>query len=231
MDKLWYLSRINVMSELSQDELAELGRMAPMNVTRKGTIISSPNYAPPTLYLLKKGKVRLYKITREGKELTLGILGEGNIFGEIETFSAGTRNVYVEAIEDTMLCLLNKVDFERFMKERPELALKMIQVLTERLREAEEMLENMMFGSMRKRLLYLLWKLSHTFGSEDGEWIRINVGLSHQDLANMMGTFRETVSLHLAQLVKEGIVVKSPFRKTIKIAPEKVREALEAQEG
>jgi CRP-like cAMP-binding protein len=129
-----------------------------------------------------------------------------------------------------MICLLTKSDFEQFMKEKPGIALKMIQVLTERLRETEEMLENMTFGSIRKRLLYQLWKLSHNFGTSEGELIRINVGLSHQDLANMIGTFRETVSTTLSQLTHEGIVIKSRFRKTIKIHPDKVREELEAEE-
>jgi CRP/FNR family transcriptional regulator, anaerobic regulatory protein len=70
-----------------------------MNITTKGTIISSPGYSPQVLYLLKQGKVRLYKINSEGKELTLGILGQGNIFGEIETFSTGTRNVYIQRLK------------------------------------------------------------------------------------------------------------------------------------
>jgi CRP/FNR family transcriptional regulator len=77
--------------------------------------------------------------------LTLAILGDGNFFGEVETFSTGTRHVYAQALEDTVLCVLSKSDLEFFMKERPQLALKMIRVLSERLREAEEMLEKLAY--------------------------------------------------------------------------------------
>ncbi|GGE27913.1 hypothetical protein GCM10011571_32590 [Marinithermofilum abyssi] len=179
MNKLWYLSQINIMNELPIEDLKEIDRLASMSKTPMGTIISSPDQPHQSLYFLKKGKVRLYKLNREGKEFTLGILGDGNIFGEVESFSTGTGDTYVQAMEDSLICVLNKNDFEEFMKTRPRLALKMIEVLTNRLREAEEMLENLAYGSVKKRLLYLLSKLGQNFGTWEGDYLTLNIRLSH----------------------------------------------------
>ncbi|SMO78238.1 CRP/FNR family transcriptional regulator, anaerobic regulatory protein [Melghirimyces algeriensis] len=223
---MWYLSQINLMEELPLEDLKEIERMAPMSKIPKGTIISSPGEAPPALYLLKKGKVRLYKLNREGKEFTLGILGDGNIFGEVETFSTGTRDTYVEAMEETLLCVLNKKDFEEFMKERPQLAIKLIGILTERLREAEEMLENLAYGSVQKRLLYLLSKLVHHFGNQKGAYWELDLRLSHQDLAAMIGATRETVSATLSELTRQGVISKERNKRDLRIHRKKMESMM-----
>ncbi|PTX64717.1 CRP/FNR family transcriptional regulator [Melghirimyces profundicolus] len=226
MNKLWYLSQINLMEELPLEDLKEIDRMAPMSKTPKGTIISSPEEPQPALYLLKKGKVRLYKLNREGKEFTLGILGDGNIFGEVETFSTGTRDTYVQAMEETLLCVLNKKDLEEFMKERPSLAIKLIGILTERLREAEEMLENLAYGSVQKRLLYLLSKLVHNFGNRKGVYWELDLRLSHQDLAAMIGATRETVSATLSELTRQGVIAKGRNKRDLRIHLEKMQSVM-----
>jgi CRP/FNR family transcriptional regulator len=217
------------MEELPFEDLKMIDRLAPMHVISKGTIIFSPERPPKGLFLLKKGKVRLYRINPEGKELTLAILGDGNFFGEVETFSTGTRHVYALAMEDTMLCVLSKEDFEMFMQERPQLALKMIRVLSERLWEAEEMLEKLAYGSLQKRLLFLLSKLGQNFGKPDGEYLRLHIALSHQDLAAMIGATREAVSATMANLARKGIVKKGLGRKTIWIHPALIEEELRSQ--
>jgi CRP-like cAMP-binding protein len=229
MNKLWYLSQINIMNELPIEDLKEIDRLASMFKTPMGTIISSPDHPHQSLYLLKKGKVRLYKLNREGKEFTLGILGDGNIFGEVESFSTGTGDTYVQAMEDSLICVLNKNDFEEFMKTRPRLALKMIEVLTNRLREAEEMLENLAYGSVKKRLLYLLSKLGQNFGTWEGDYLTLNIRLSHQDLATMIGATRETVSATMSELSRQGIITRNRGRRSIRMNPEKVNRALKSE--
>ncbi|MFC4078306.1 Crp/Fnr family transcriptional regulator [Salinithrix halophila] len=227
MNKLWYLSQINIMEELTMEDLQEIDRRAPMSETSKGTVISSPERPQRSLYLLKKGKVRLYKLNREGKEFTLGILGSGNFFGEVESFSTGTQDTYVETMEDSLLCVLNRKDFEEFMRERPQLAIKMVQVMTQRLREAEEMLETMAYGSVEKRLLHLLSKLAPNFGTKKGEYMEFDLRLSHQDLAAMIGATRETVSATISNLTRQGVIAKSSNKKMIRIHIEKMREAID----
>lgn len=83
MDKLWYLSQITILGTLPMEDLMEIDRMAPMSKLKKNTIIQTPDTFREGLYIIKEGKIRLYKFNSEGKQFTLGILGSGNIFGSL----------------------------------------------------------------------------------------------------------------------------------------------------
>lgn len=227
MDKLLYLSQINLLNSMEKDALMEIERITTMNSVKKGKIIFSPHQSIEGLFLLKKGQVRLYRINPEGKEFTVGLLGAGNIFGEIESFSTGTNDTYVEAISDTLLCLLKKEDFEKFIKERPEIALKMIKLLSERLREAQDMLEKLALSDVRSRITYLLLKLADTFGQPQGDFQRIDAPLTHQDLANMVGSTRETVSSILAIMVKENLILTG--RKELLVNRDRLENSFEVK--
>ncbi|GMA64244.1 Crp/Fnr family transcriptional regulator [Alicyclobacillus fastidiosus] len=113
--------------------------------------------------------------------------------------------------------------------KRPQVALKMVSILTQRIRESEEMLENLAFRDVRYRLIYLLSKLAKTFGQAgDGHTSRythLDLNLSHQDLANMIGATRESVSVTLSNLAKEGIVTTG--RKEIAVDLRKAGEIIE----
>ncbi|MFZ5822808.1 MAG: Crp/Fnr family transcriptional regulator [Bacillota bacterium] len=207
MDKLGYLSRINIMEVLPMEALKEVDRDAPMNVVRKGTIIMEPWHHSDVLFLLKEGRVRIYKISAEGKEFTLAMLGPGNIFGEIGSLSTGTEGAYAEALDDTVLCLWRKPDVERIMQQQPQLAMRVMEVLSARLKQMQELMGYLVMGDVRSRLLYLLLRLAAEFGAEDdGPWTLIAADLTHQDLAAMIGATRETVSATLAALSRDEVV-------------------------
>lgn len=211
MDKLWYLSQINLFEALPMADLREIDHMAPMSTIKKGSLIIDPTAENRNLYLLKRGRVRLFKMSEDGKQLTLGLLGKGNIFGETESLSTGLGSAYVEALDDSLVCILGKADFEAILLKWPQVALKMVTILTERIREAEELVENLAFHDLRYRVIYLLTKLAHQFGSRDEigtpGYTQLDLNLSHHDLAQMIGSTRESVSLVLSHLAKEGLVV------------------------
>lgn len=225
MDKLSYLARINMLDELPMSVLQEVDRMAPMVTARKGTLIMSPTDPRPVLYMLKHGRVRLYKLSPEGKQFTLALLGEGNIFGETGTFSTGTWDAYAEALDDCLICALSKVDVEQLVQQHPRLALRVLQVVSGRLREAEELMGQLALGDVRSRLLFLLLKLSASFGVDEDGWTRVQVDLTHQDLANMIGVTRETVTFTLAALGREGAVRTG--RKELWVQRQRASELLE----
>lgn len=211
------------------EDLQMIDAMAPMSRVQKGAIIISPDTENQNLYFLKQGRVRLFKVNEDGKQLTIGLLGKGNIFGETETFSTGSGSAYVEAIDDALVCVLGKKDFEILLMKRPQVALKMVSILTQRIRESEEMLENLAFRDVRYRLLYLLAKLAKSFGeqssSERAPFTKLDLNLSHQELANMIGATRESVSVTLSQLAKDGFVTTG--RKEIAVDLQKAEEILE----
>ncbi|MFS0553417.1 Crp/Fnr family transcriptional regulator [Brevibacillus sp. 179-C9.3 HS] len=229
IDKEKFLSRINLFQTLSEAELAQLEPVTPMEIFKKGTIISSPLLERKRLFLIKAGTVRLYKLSADGKELTVDLLGTGHIFGEIGSFTI-TTNMYAQAWEDSVICSIDKAHFEQLMLEKPQLALHFIEIVSNRLQEVEEMLELMAYGSVRQRLLYLLVKLSEKYGGERQadapEWIELAVSLTHQELASMMGCIRETVTEMLHELTAEGIVKKTGLRKPLWLHQERLREAL-----
>lgn len=226
MDKLGYLSRINIMDVLPKETLMQVDQMAPMDLVPKGTFIMTPNRGGEVLYLLKEGRVRIYKVSAEGKEFTTALLGPGNIFGEAGSLSTGTNGAYAEALEETLVCLLRKPDVEDLMRQHPQLALRVVEVLSTRLTQVQELLEQLAMGDVRSRLLYLLLRLAAEFGAEhDGPWVLVSADLTHQDLASMIGATRETVSATLATLGREDIVRTG--RKEIRVQTVKAQALLE----
>lgn len=215
IEKLWYLSQISLFKMIPNDDLMIIDEMSYMKTLPKKYMIQRPEQFQKSLYLLKKGKIRLYKIDQDGKQFTLGILGSGNIFGEIESFSLGTRDVYIETLEETLLCTINQELIQQFLLERPKLMLKLLQVLSKRLIESNRMLEHMALGDTKDRLLYLLVKLSEQFGTKKNHKTKIDIKLTHQELAYMIGSTRESVSIMLKELTEQNLV--SVNRKSITI--------------
>ncbi|WP_366480480.1 Crp/Fnr family transcriptional regulator [Ornithinibacillus hominis] len=234
MDKIKYLSRINLFHDLDIQELQQMESIAPIRVTKKGTLITAPHKNQKRLYLIKSGKVRMYTLSNSGKELTIDILGAGHIFGEISLFAPGSHLIYAKAIENSIICSIDKIQFEQVLMEKPVIALKIIKVLSTRLKEMEEMMEQMAYGSVRNKLLFLLNRLSEKFGEPlnenaavQNEWIQIGVKVTHQELASMMGSIRETVTELLNELISEGVVNRTSTRGFFIIHRQRLKETIE----
>ncbi|KPB03249.1 Crp/Fnr family transcriptional regulator [Bacillus sp. CHD6a] len=208
-DKLFLLSQISLLDELPIDDLKVIDEMSQMKPVKKGTIILSPEKQMEALFLLKKGQVRLYRLNSKGKQFTVDILVDGNIFGETSTMSLTDDQVYAEAMTDTYLCILGKEEFEEFIENNPKIALKFINILSARLKEVYSLSEKIALGDVKYRILYLLLKLSEKTGKRKKEWQTIEMRVTHQDMANMIGSTRETTSAVISQLKKEGIVKKT----------------------
>ncbi|WP_394138943.1 Crp/Fnr family transcriptional regulator [Cytobacillus oceanisediminis] len=231
MDKIKYLSRIQLFGDLALEELKKYEPVTPIKVMKKGTIISSPHMNQKILYLIKSGKVRLYRLTESGKEFTVDILETGHVFGEIGTFTTGSENLYAETWEDSVICRIDRVQFEKIICENPSIALKLLEIISSRLKEVEELLEYMAYSSVKKRLLFLLNKLTEKFGDKlssrsPGDWIALDIHITHQELAMMMGSIRETVTALLNELNAEGIVRKAGRRGTIEVHVARLKCAL-----
>ncbi|WP_134702348.1 Crp/Fnr family transcriptional regulator [Ammoniphilus sp. YIM 78166] len=235
MDKIKYLSRINLFQDLDIRELQQMESIAPITVTKKGTLITAPNKSQKRVYLIKSGKVRMYTISNNGKELTIDVLGVGHIFGEISLFAPGSHLIYAKAIEDSVICSIDRVQFEQIIMEKPDIALKIIKILSTRLKEMEEMMEQMAYGSVRNKLLFLLNRLSEKFGQPlsehagvEPEWIQLGVKVTHQELASMMGSIRETVTELFNELISEGVVNRTSTRGFFIIHRQRLKETIES---
>ncbi|WP_338556907.1 Crp/Fnr family transcriptional regulator [Paenibacillus sp. KS-LC4] len=207
MDKIQYLSQFNLLHSLSMEDLIEMEELTVITPFSKNTFIQTPATFAEGLYFVKKGKVRLYKLSAEGKQFTSDILSEGNVFGEMAMISFGTRNHYIEAAEDSDICLMDPKRFENFLLHRPRFMLSLLEVLSDRLNGMSQLTEHLALGNLHDKILHALMRLGKDFGfTSAGEFDKINFPLSHQEIAHLVGASRESVTVALQELVKEGYI-------------------------
>jgi CRP/FNR family transcriptional regulator, anaerobic regulatory protein len=225
IDKMWYLSQIKLFEKMSPEDMEEINKGTKHAKIRKHTIIQTPEMVREGLFFVKEGALRLYTVNSEGKQFTVGILGKGSTFGEIDSFSLGTHGVYIETMEDTLLCSMDREQFEKFISTRPHIMKRIMRIMSDQLKEKNDMLEKLALGTVKEKLLFLLLNLSEEFGvlEEDG-FYRIDLPLTHQELGNMIGATRESVTSTIHDLVKEKMIRTG--RKTISIHRELAKEQL-----
>ncbi|RBP85343.1 CRP/FNR family transcriptional regulator [Cytobacillus firmus] len=227
MDKLMLLSQINIFDELPKEELKKLDQVTLTAPIKKGTIILSPTQQLRSLFFLKKGQVRLYKVSSNGKEFTVDLLSEGNVFGETSSFSLTESEIYAETMVDSFVCTLTKDQFEDFIRQNPAIAINLITILTSKLKEMYQITESIAYKDVKYRIVLLLMQLSNRFGVRSGEWQTIEVKITQHDIASMIGSSRETVSLFLGELEKEEVIMKKPLKINTALA----KELYEVDEG
>ncbi len=193
-----YLHKIDLFRDLSHDEMEMLDRTTRMTTVEKGRVIYRQDDRAQGLFLLKTGRVRLSRITAGGKKLDLAILEPGTFFGEMPLLGERMRNTYAEAAEDCLLCVMSQHDIERLVLTKPEVGLRMIAVLSRRLAESEARLEDLAYRSVSARLASVLLRLAQEGNSVEG--------ITHEELGDMVGAYRETVTKTLNEFQSAGYV-------------------------
>jgi CRP-like cAMP-binding protein len=218
-NKLNYLSNIEIFQDLSQGELEEMDRQLAMSSCEPGRIFYMPEDTGEVLFLLKKGRVQLYRISPNGKKLVVATLGPGAIFGEMSLVGQGMHNTFAEAVDECLLCVMSRPDVERLMREKPQVTLRLVEALGERMTSLESRLEEIAFKSIPARLASLLLRLAQ----EQGEGTVVS-GYTHQELGEMLGTYRETITQTLNDFKSDGLVGIS--RKRVAILDQEGLETL-----
>ena len=198
-EKIKYLRMVDVFQGLSKAEMQEMDRTTTMSTCRRGKIFYRPEDASEVLFILKKGRVQLYRLSPEGKKLTVATLGPGTIFGEMGIIGQGMHSKFAEAVEDCLLCVMSRHDVERLLLSKPAVALRFMKVIANRLNQAEAQLEDMAFKTIAARLAALLLHLR----AEAGDRIH---GYTHQDLAEAIGTYRETATQTLNEFKSRQLI-------------------------
>ncbi len=192
--------------DLSEREVSRLADRALMREYGRGGIILQPGSPSDLIFVIKEGRVKVSTYSPEGREQILAILEAGDLFGE-QALVGEPELAHMEALEDTIVCGVHREDLERVMHAHPETALRIIRALAERLRQAEEEIEDLVFRNVPGRLASALLRLGEVYGVRDLESgpIRLTLRLTHQDLASMIGATRETVTTILARFRDEGL--------------------------
>ncbi len=192
---------------MSEAEMKQLASITHMKHYDKKTAIYLPGDVSDQVYLLKEGRVKISKISEDGREITLVILEPGEIFGESAIINDDkTRSSVAEALENAYLCIIGRKDFEEFINNKPELSLSITKLMGFRRRQIETMLEDLVFRGVHERLALLLLRLADRHGKDIGDKKLINISLTHYDYANLIGSTRETTTACLNDFKREGLI-------------------------
>ena len=197
--KAAFLSDTDIFRDLSSQELEELDRMTAMSTCRRGKVFYTPGETGEVLFILKRGRVNLYRINSDGKKLVTSTIGAGTVFGEMSLVAQGMHDTFAEAAEDCTLCVMSRSDVEHLLLSKPRVALRFMEMIAARLKDVETRMETVAFKSVPTRIATFLLQLA---GEETGKI----EGVSHQDLADMVGTYRETVTRILNEFRGEGYI-------------------------
>ncbi len=177
------------------DSIAERLSMA---TCKSGQVIYAPGETGEALFVLKSGNVRIYRLAPDGRKLVLATMGPGSVFGEMGSLGQSMTGSFAEAVSDATVCIMSGIDVDEYLMSHPDVALRMIRLLSTRLSTAEDRLEQISFQPVPVRVGHLLLNLAN----DDGEV----EGFTHQELADLLGTSRETVSRATVELKTLGFI-------------------------
>ncbi len=213
--KRQFLREIDIFTDLTPADLDELERRTRMTTVRRGQAVYRQEDTAEGLFLLKRGRVRLSRLSPGGKKLELALLEPGTFFGEMPMLGVSMQHAFAEAVEDSTLCVMSQADVERLVLGKPQVALRMLEILGRRLAAAEARLEDLAYRSVTGRVASALLRLAPEGVVE---------GVTHQDLADMVGAYRETVTKVLDELEAAGRVELA--RRRIRIRDRAALESL-----
>lgn len=205
MDKILYLSQFDLMSSLSESDLVEMDSMTSITSFPAHTAIQTPDTFKEGFYFVKRGRVRLYTLNPEGKQFTLDILSQGNVFGEMNGLSLGTRDLYIETMDICDICLMDRGRLEQFLIDHPAFMMRMMNVLSERIKRMSELTQTLALGNLHDKIMHNLCRLAEQVGwTEKDGYCLIQCTITHQEIAWMAGASRESVTAAMKELSQTG---------------------------
>lgn len=215
--KQGYLTKQAIFRDLPPTDIERISRMTRMVTTRKGQVFYVPGETGEVLFLLKEGKVELYRLTPDGRKLVVDIVGPGTFFGDMACIGQHMQDSFAEAGEDALICVLSRQDVERLLIDKPQVALRILESVGQRLVEMTTRFEETAFLGANERVAALLLRLA-----VHEKNLLVVAGYSHQDLAYMLGMYRETVTNALDHLKAEG-VIEVGRKRVVLLRPDRVR--------
>ncbi len=206
ISKLWHLKQINLFRGLTKKELDYLNKTTKMQEISPKKAIYFLDDPADTVYFLKKGKVKLVKVSPEGGEIIMDVISPGEVFGELALVDDGGREEMALAINDCLLCSIPKDKFIEIIENHPRLNLKLMKLIGLRLRKFSSRLENLIFRDARHRLFFLLRDLIEKYGQENKNEIFIECFLTHREIGGLIAVQRQTVTTLMNDLKNEGII-------------------------
>ncbi|MFA5523494.1 MAG: Crp/Fnr family transcriptional regulator [Tissierellales bacterium] len=198
--------KVSIFSVLTEEQLTKLTEKIVHKNFKKGQIIFFEGDISDKLYVINKGKIKIFKYTREGKEQILYILSEGDFVGDLSLLKKDEFKFNAEALEDANICVLAKDDFDDMLKENPEISINILQVVYDRVIKLENLIQSLSTKDIEARIAGLLLSFVKDFGIRKGNFIELELPLSREDIANYIGVTRETISRKLGSMQDQGVI-------------------------
>jgi len=206
MDKIKLLQSVPLFTDLSNKSLNTIIDKIISRDYNKGEIIIMEEDKGESFFLIGKGIVKVTRISDKGQEVILAILGEGDFFGEMSLLDGEGRSANIVAVEDTSALVLSRPEFLSILEKFPQIAIHLLQELTQRIRRSDQQIESLSLSAAEQRISLTLSRLAEEMGTIKNGIVTLQHMPYQQDIANMAGTSRETVSRTLKKLENSGII-------------------------
>jgi len=195
-----------IFCDLERLALKDVSDNKVMNTYKKGNTIFFQGNPPFGLYCVNSGKIKISKIGNDGKESIIRIAQAGDVLGHRSLFSHENYNATATTLEDSAICFIDKKFIYKAIQDQPSIALRLIQKLSQEMGAAEAKSASMFQKNVRERLAELFLTLSKTYGIKEKRGIRLDIKLTREEMASMIGTANETVIRFISEFKDEGIL-------------------------
>jgi CRP/FNR family cyclic AMP-dependent transcriptional regulator len=200
------LSMVDIFGPLSPEEMEDLAKRTPDTFLEQGDVLYSPQDGADRLFILKKGRVQVYEVDRGGEEITLSVVEGGAVFGEMALTGQKLEGLYVRALVPSTVVSLGRDDLEKLIMKTPEVGLRLVRDLAERLHASEARYTDIVGKDVPARLATLILTLVDSEGLVTNESYRIPTRYTHEQLASMIGCKRVAVTRAFSRLKEVGAV-------------------------
>ena len=207
VSRFWHIGRCSLFDQLNALQIASLESRARIRTFERGSTIYVPNDSSETVFLLAEGRVRLCSHTPDGKQIILGFIEPGEVFGELSLFDETRYEERAEVVSNATVVLIPAEVVRSLMEVDAKLSLGVTKMVGFRRTRIERRLRSLLFRSNRDRIIQLLLDLCEQYGRSAATGIEIGIPLSHQDMASIVGTTRESTTLVLGEIQEMGLVL------------------------
>jgi len=215
MDKLSLLQSVPIFSELSPSDLNKIAERMIQRTYTKGQMILLEDDLGQTFFVIAGGSVKITRLSDDGREVILAMLGESDFFGEMSLLDGAGRSANVVALDSSEVLTLARNDFLEILQEYPKISISLLEELTQRIRKSDQQIESLSLSDVEQRIGITLIRLAEELGTIKHGSVKINNLPYQQDIANMAGTSRETVSRTFKLLEEKGLVTREGRKLTI----------------
>ncbi|MBK8613916.1 MAG: Crp/Fnr family transcriptional regulator [Flavobacteriales bacterium] len=205
--KLWYLEQVNILKGLNMEEMQRVAERTRMSGAIKDQQIFFADQPSNAIYFLKQGRVKIATTSAEGKEIVKAVLFPGEVFGELAIAGEEKRHDRAVALDDDVIvCSMDLADAQLMLSRDPRLHMAFTRLIGQRMIGLERRLENLVFKDSRSRIIALLRDMATEHGRLVGTDVLLDHSLTHQDIADLTATARQTVTTVLSELQKQDLV-------------------------